>query len=107
MQQVVRRAAAFIHMHYAEPITREQLAAHVGVSGDHLTTSFRQEMGVTPIAYLNRYRINRARMLLEESSRSITDVALSVGFSDLANFSRTFHREVGMTPNAYRHAKRR
>ncbi len=107
MQLVVRRVAAFIHTHYAESVTRDQLAAQVGVSGDHLTASFRQEMGVTPIVYLNRYRINRARVLLEESSRSITDVAMSVGFSDLANFSRTFHREVGMTPNAYRRAHQR
>jgi transcriptional regulator GlxA family with amidase domain len=64
-------------------------------------------MSVTPIAYLNRYRISRARTLLEESMRSVTDVALEVGFTDLANFSRAFHREVGMTPNAYRHAKQR
>jgi signal transduction histidine kinase/DNA-binding response OmpR family regulator len=104
MQQVVRQAAAFIHTHYADPITRDQTAAHVGVSGDHLTASFRQEMGITPIAYLNRYRINRARVLLEQGSLSITEVALAVGFGDLANFSRSFHREVGMSPNAYRRA---
>jgi YesN/AraC family two-component response regulator len=107
MQQVVRRAVAIIHAHYAEPITRDQLAAQLGVSGDHLTASFRQEMGITPIAYINRYRISRARVLLEQSSRSITDVALSVGFTDSANFSRAFHREAGMTPNAYRRAKQR
>ncbi len=106
-QLLVRRAVAFIHVHHAESITRDQIAAHIGVSADHLTACFRQEMGVTPIAYLNRYRISRARTLLEESMRSVTDVALDVGFTDLANFSRAFHREVGMTPNAYRHAKQR
>ncbi len=106
-QQVVRRAAALIHTHYADPLTREQLAAQVGVSADHLTASFRQEMGITPIAYLNRYRISRARDLLMTSSRSITEVALSVGFGDLANFSRTFHREVGLSPNAYRRTHQR
>jgi signal transduction histidine kinase/DNA-binding LacI/PurR family transcriptional regulator/AraC-like DNA-binding protein/ActR/RegA family two-component response regulator len=107
MQQVVRRAAALIHTRYAEQLTRDQLAAQVGVSGDYLTACFRQEMGVTPIAYLNRYRISRARALLEEGGRSVTEVALSVGFSDLANFSHTFHREVGMTPSAYRRAHQR
>ena len=50
---------------------------------------------------------SRARALLEESSRSITEVALDVGFTDLANFSHAFRREVGMTPNAYRRAKQR
>ncbi|HEU4327116.1 MAG TPA: substrate-binding domain-containing protein [Roseiflexaceae bacterium] len=106
-QQVVRRAAAIIHTHYADPLTREQLATQVGVSADHLTASFRQEMGITPIAYLNRYRISRARELLMTSSQNITEIALSVGFGDLANFSRTFHREVGMSPNAYRRSQQR
>ncbi|KAB8141662.1 helix-turn-helix domain-containing protein [Chloroflexia bacterium SDU3-3] len=105
MQQVVRQAVAFIHTHYDQPITRDQLAAEVGVSGDHLTASFRQEMGITPIAYLNRYRVSRARQLLETTSRSVTDIALAVGCPDLPNFSRLFHREVGMPPNAYRRAK--
>lgn len=107
MQQVVRRTVAYIHTHYAEVLTREHLAAQVGVSGDHLTASFRQEMGITPITYLNRYRISRARLMLEESNRSITDVALSVGFSDLGHFSRTFHREVGVSPNTYRRTHQR
>jgi AraC-like DNA-binding protein/CheY-like chemotaxis protein len=105
MQGIVRRAVAYIHTHYAASITRDQLAAQVGVSADHLTASFRQDMGITPIAYLNRYRISRARTLLEESSRSVTDIALSSGFTDPAHFSRLFHREVGMSPNAYRRAK--
>jgi signal transduction histidine kinase/DNA-binding LacI/PurR family transcriptional regulator/AraC-like DNA-binding protein len=107
MQQVVRRALACFHARYAEPITRDQLALQLGVSADHLTASFRQEMGVTPMAYLNRYRISRARALLETSPRSVTEIALAVGFTDLAHFSRTFHREVGMTPNAYRRARQR
>jgi signal transduction histidine kinase/AraC-like DNA-binding protein len=104
-QLLARRAVAFIHAHYADSITRDQIASHIGVSADYLTACFRQEMGLTPIAYLNRYRISRARTLLEEGRRSVTDVALEVGFTDLANFSRAFHREVGMTPNAYRRAK--
>jgi transcriptional regulator GlxA family with amidase domain len=107
MQQVVRRAMAFFHAHYAEPVTRDQVALQLGVSADHLTASFRQELGVTPMAYLNRYRISRARALLETTSRSVTEVALAVGFTDLAHFSRTFHREVGVTPNAYRRASQR
>jgi DNA-binding response OmpR family regulator len=101
-QQIVRRAVAFIHTHYDEPMTRDQIATHVGFSPDHLTACFRQEMGVTPISYLNRYRISRARTLLTESTRSVTDITVAVGFSDVANFSRAFRREVGVSPKAYR-----
>ena len=106
-QRLVHRALAFIHTHYAESITRDQIAAHIGVSADYLTDCFHREMNVTPIAYLNRYRISRARALLETTRRSITEIALSVGFADLAHFSRAFRREVGTTPNAYRRAKQR
>jgi signal transduction histidine kinase/AraC-like DNA-binding protein len=106
-QLLVRRAIAFIHTHFADAITRDQIAAYIGISADHLTASFRMAMGVTPMAYLNRYRIRRACALLEEGWPSITSVALTVGFTDLAHFSRAFHREVGITPNAYRRAHQR
>jgi signal transduction histidine kinase/AraC-like DNA-binding protein len=106
-QLLVRQAVAFIHTHAAESLTRDQIAAHIGVSADHLTACFRQEMGVPPIVYLNRYRVSRARALLEASIHSVTEIALAVGFSDPAHFSRVFHREVGMTPNAYRRAHQR
>jgi YesN/AraC family two-component response regulator len=105
MQLVVRRAVAFIQAHYQEALTRDQLAEHLAISADHLTASFRQEMGVTPIAYLNRYRISRACGLLAETGRSITDIAIAVGFTDHPSFSRLFHREMGRTPHAFRREK--
>lgn len=100
-QQMVRVAVAHIHAHYAEPLTRDQIARHVSVSPDHLSDCFHQEMGITPMTYLNRYRIAQARRLLDEGRRSITQVALEVGFSDSAHFSRVFHREVGISPRSY------
>jgi AraC-like DNA-binding protein len=105
-QRLVRRAMGFIHAHYAEPLTREQIASYIHFSPDYLTDCFRQEQGVTPIEYLNRYRICQARKLLEDSDLTITQVAQVVGFSESAHFTRTFQREVGMTPRAYRRSKR-
>jgi signal transduction histidine kinase/DNA-binding response OmpR family regulator/ABC-type sugar transport system substrate-binding protein len=105
-QQLARRAVAFIHAHYAEPLTRDLIAEHVGISADHLTECFRRDLGVTPIAYLNRFRINRARALLETGHQSVTDVALAVGFSNSAHFSHIFQREVGVSPRAYRRGER-
>lgn len=104
-QRLVRRAMGFIHEHYAEPLTREQIASYVHFSPDYLTDCFRREQGVTPMVYLNRYRICRARNLLENSDLPITQVALAVGFAEGAHFTRTFQREVGMTPRAYRRSK--
>ncbi len=101
-QRLVRQAMAYIHEHYAEPISRTSLAQYVAFSEDYLTHCFRKELGVTPITYLNRFRVSRARQLLLETTKSITEIALDVGFSDSGYFSRVFRREVGMSPEAYR-----
>jgi YesN/AraC family two-component response regulator len=104
IQRLVRKALAHIHAHYAEALSRDELADYIGVSNDYLTRCFRQEMGVTPVVYLNRYRVNRAKDLLLSGDHSITDVATAVGFSDSSYFSQVFRREVGVSPNAYRRA---
>ena len=106
-QQLVRQAMAYLHEHYAQPISREDLARHVNMNEDYLTFCFRKELGMTPIAYLNRYRINRAKQLLATRPLNITEVALEVGFYDHSYFSRVFRREVGMSPDAYRRAQKK
>ncbi len=103
-QRLVRRAMAYLHEHYHEPLTRRAIADYVGLDEDYLTWCFRQELGMTPITYLNRYRIAQARQLLKQTDKSVTAIALEVGFSDSSYFSRVFKREVGMAPDTYRRA---
>ena len=104
-QQLIRKAMAYIHRHFSEPLTREEIADHIGISADYLTDCFRQELGIPPITYIRRYRIRQACELLRNSDQPITQVALSVGFSDSAHFTRTFQREMNVTPRAFRHNK--
>jgi signal transduction histidine kinase/DNA-binding LacI/PurR family transcriptional regulator/AraC-like DNA-binding protein len=104
-RQLVRRAVGFIEEHYDSPLDRDTIAGHVAMSPDYLTDCFRQELGVTPMAYLNRCRIRQARWLLETTDRTITSIAMSVGFSDASHFTRTFHREVGVSPRVYRRGR--
>jgi AraC-like DNA-binding protein len=106
-QRLVRRAMAYLHQHYAEPITREQVAQYVSASEGYLANCFHQELGISPMTYLNRYRIMQARTLLEAGELNVTEVALSVGFSDSAYFSRVFVREVGVPPGAFRRGQRK
>jgi signal transduction histidine kinase/DNA-binding LacI/PurR family transcriptional regulator/AraC-like DNA-binding protein len=105
-RHLVHKAIAFIQSHYADPLSREQIADHIGVHENYLTDCFHREMGITPITYLTRYRLMQARALLEAGQHSITEVALAVGFADSAYFSRVFHREVGVSPRAYRRGRR-
>lgn len=101
-QRLVRIAMAFVHENYAADLSRRVIAQHIGITEDHLTFCFRQELGTTPIDYLHRYRINQAKRLLKETQQTITEIALKVGFSDSGYFGRIFRRETGMTPEAFR-----
>ncbi len=101
-RRLVRLAMGYIHQKFAESVTRRDVARHIGITEDHLTFCFRQELGTTPIMYLHRYRINQAKHLLRESRQTITEIASNVGFSDSGYFSRIFHRETGMSPEAFR-----
>jgi YesN/AraC family two-component response regulator len=105
-QRIVRQAMAHIHEHFAEPITRQVLAGHLAVNERYLTLCFRQETGVTPMVYLNRYRIRQARALLEQGNLSITEIALAAGFSGSSYFGRVFQEEVGVSPRSYRQGRR-
>jgi len=101
-QQLVRKAMAYIHAQYSRPLTREEIADHIGISADYLTDCFHQDLGITPTTYIRRYQIRQACELLKNTDQSITQVAMAVGFSDGAHFTHTFQREVGVTPRAYR-----
>jgi AraC-like DNA-binding protein len=92
---------AYIHAFYAEPISRSDVAAHVGLSERHLTRCFHQEVGLTPITYLNRYRVKRAKALLDAGEKGITEIAVEVGFSSSSYFTRVFRDEVGVSPRDY------
>jgi AraC-like DNA-binding protein len=101
VSRTVRQAMAYIHEHYDEPISRTDLAQHVSITERYLTFCFRQEMGIPPMTYLNRYRVKRSKFLLEQGKLSITEVAMAVGFSDASYFNRVFRQEVGVAPGAY------
>jgi signal transduction histidine kinase/DNA-binding LacI/PurR family transcriptional regulator/AraC-like DNA-binding protein/response regulator of citrate/malate metabolism len=101
-QRLARLAMAYIHEHYAEPLSLPEISRALGISVEHLVRCFRREVGTTPMNYLNRYRINQARKLLLSGSQSITTIASAVGFADSNYFSRVFRRETGISPKRYR-----
>jgi signal transduction histidine kinase/DNA-binding LacI/PurR family transcriptional regulator/AraC-like DNA-binding protein len=102
VQRIVRRAMAYIHQNYSDSITRKEVEDYVGVSESHLTRCFRQEIGMSPMTYLTRFRIRQARSLLDNTHQSVTEIAMATGFSSTAYFSRVFLQEVGVPPSAYR-----
>lgn len=105
-QRIARQSLAYIHAHYAEPITRADLARHAGVNERYLTQCFRQEVGITPIDYLNRCRVDAAKSLLTRGGRSIGEIATAAGFGTSSQLSRVFHQYTGMSPREYQRAQR-
>jgi AraC family transcriptional regulator len=97
-------AALWIDANAHEPIDLESAAREFGLSPFHFLRLFARVLGVTPHQYLIRSRLRRAARLLADDTRSITEVALDVGFGDLSNFVRTFHRAAGMSPRSFRRA---
>jgi AraC-like DNA-binding protein len=63
-------------------------------------------LGVTPHQYLVRSRLRHAARLLADDDIAVTDVAYDVGFGDLSNFVRTFHRAAGVSPTKFRQASK-
>lgn len=102
MQRIVRRAMAYIHEHYAEPFSRRDMARQLGLSERYLTRCFRKEMSITPVEYLNRYRLKEAKAMLGMGA-NVTETTLAVGFSSVSYFTRLFEKEVGVSPGVYRH----
>ena len=97
-------AALWIDANAHEPIDLESTAREFGLSSFHFLRLFAKVLGVTPHQYLIRSRLRRAARLLADDTRSITEIALDVGFGDLSNFVRTFHRVAAVSPRSFRRA---
>jgi AraC-like DNA-binding protein len=87
---------------YARPLDVPALAAIAHVSAAHFIRAFRATFGETPHRYLQRRRVERAMTRLRESTDSVTDICMEVGFSSLGTFSRTFREIVGESPSDHR-----
>jgi AraC-like DNA-binding protein len=98
--------ALWIDAHSHRQLDLEAAAAQAEISPFHFLRLFASVLGVTPHQYLVRSRLRHAARLLADDGRSITDVAYDVGFGDLSNFVRTFHRAAGISPRKFREASR-
>jgi AraC-like DNA-binding protein len=94
-------ASLWIEAHSHQDITLDDAARSAGLSPFHFLRVFARIIGVTPHQYLLRCRLRNAARLLRQGNRSITHVAIDVGFADLSNFVRTFRRAAGVSPGAF------
>ena len=83
-------------------ITLDDMAQAAGLSKYHFLRKFRQEAGMTPGAFLQRYRIAEAMKELADSKQQVRDIAKRVGYRDPAAFSRAFSKIAGVQPRRFR-----
>ena len=100
------QTALWIDAHSHQQINLEHAAAQAGISPFHFLRLFSEVVGVTPHQYLVRSRLRHAAQRLADDDSPITDIAYDVGFNDLSNFVRTFHRAAGASPLKFRQASR-
>ncbi|OLU18415.1 AraC family transcriptional regulator [Pseudomonas sp. PA1(2017)] len=97
----VKRSEEYILDHAHEPLTVEQLAAHVGVSVRTLFSGFREFRGTSPMTFLREVRMQRVHEALRhEKGESVTDIALKWGFTHLGRFSQEYRKRYGELPSA-------
>lgn len=100
------RVCGFVDRHIDTAISLSDMAAAAGLSRMHFAAQFRAATGLRPHDYLLRRRVAAAQALLADPSRSIVDVALSVGFQSQSHFTTVFKRHLGVPPNRWRRQQR-
>lgn len=103
-QQITKLKAvlAYIRDNYESSIALEELAQIAEMSPRYFCRAFSAMTGRTPIAYLNYYRVECAGEFLKLTDKTVTEIAISCGFSDMSYFSKQFKRYKNVTPSQYR-----
>ena len=98
--QAVCKTRQFIHEHFCEGISLQQLADQVAFNPYYLLRVFRAEVGMPPYAYLESVRIRQAQRLIK-AGKPLAEVAAEVGFSSQSHLNQRFKRIIGVTPGQY------
>lgn len=98
----LKRITDWMIAHISEEFNLARLAALAGVSKFHFHRLFKSAAGVSPAQYHIHLRMDEARRLLRETTKSVIDVALEVGYTNPSHFAKLFHRETGLSPSNYR-----
>ena len=100
----LHKVEAYLSEHLAEDISVGALAELVELSPFHFCRVFKQTTGMSPLHFVTRERISRAQQLIRETSHSLIEIGLEVGYSNPSHFAQVFRRTLGVTPTEFRRA---
>jgi transcriptional regulator GlxA family with amidase domain len=98
----IQGAQTYLVAHLKEQVDLDALATKSGMSPRTFTRRFKTATGDSPLTYLHRLRIDRARHMLESAHRSVEEIGREIGYEDVAFFRHLFRRHTGATPREYR-----
>jgi AraC-like DNA-binding protein len=101
----VYKAVEYLHQHYDEDIKIVQLARHVNLNENYLQRLFKEQMDLTIIEYLNRFRLEKAAMFLIETDYTMMEISDMIGLNSRQYFIKLFKDRYSTTPGAYRKSK--
>jgi AraC-like DNA-binding protein len=101
----VHKALTFIWEHYDEPLSLDEVARNTGISMYRLAHLFRIHTGKTVVETIRQVRLQRAELLLRNTSMTCAEVGYTVGFSDQSYFISHFKKHAGVTPGKYRRVR--
>lgn len=98
----IQKSLVYIRKHIHQPVRIETLADLVCISKDHFIRLFKKEIGITPMHYINRKKIEKAQLLLVTEGLSIKEIAFQLSYEDHSYFNRLFKKLTGISPQEYR-----
>ncbi|CAM3275896.1 AraC family transcriptional regulator [Paenibacillus lupini] len=101
----IHECAEYMELHATEGITVHQVAEYAGVHRSYFTQVFTEEMGMPPMKYMQKVRMEKARRLLIDTHASVTEIGLSLGYPNLYTFTRAFKMYFKESPLALRKAE--
>ena len=102
---LVERVKEYIEEHFQENIGRESIAKAIFITPNYLSKIFAAETGNTLREYINTRRVREAQWLLSQTSKTISEIALEVGFENIPYFSTVFKKNCGITPVEWRNRR--
>lgn len=102
----VNHAIAYIQNHYSISVSVEEISDYVGINRSYLSSLFKEYTGMSPVKYLQNFRITRAQHMLTVTDISVESIALSCGYQSPEAFHKIFRQLTGMSPKAFRREKR-
>jgi AraC-like DNA-binding protein len=100
--RLIKHAQEYIHNNIDKTINIEDVAEECGISREHLSRIFKEQLNESPSSYLSKRRIRQACRLLVSSNLSCKEIAARVGYDSAVSFNRTFKRIAKMTPGEVR-----